>query len=354
MVQHFVITRVGIGIHQPSWFDGALSLFEAITFPSLVGQSSQDFTSLLIVDHQMPSQARERLERLVGGFSNFHIVPIDLTNMNSARQGCFDYVWDRCQDYLLARQIVLDPFEYVITSVLDGDDALHRDTVTIVKKVFEREFPNFIKAEAEGMTWIRHTGGMCLTFPDGLQWFAHPDVSVPMHYPFHSMSTFVAARFSSNISACSCRHSQWHHYCQVLNFHQLVEEVGRPMWVYTRHNRTEVGWDVQRVINDGKSAASLHTEFGIDFDKILEWRASQWEKERDRLSGGSAHKGMPGTEQLDCYFRITALNKQIVSLERELARGGLGGGVHALLARQRGARDQLLRSFHVRARENFQ
>jgi hypothetical protein len=32
---HFVVTRLGIGVHNEDWLHSALGLFEAITFPSL-------------------------------------------------------------------------------------------------------------------------------------------------------------------------------------------------------------------------------------------------------------------------------------------------------------------------------
>jgi hypothetical protein len=50
----------------------------------------------------MPSGARARPDAIVGNRKNFHIVPIDMLDMRQVRQGCFDYVWDCCQDYLLA------------------------------------------------------------------------------------------------------------------------------------------------------------------------------------------------------------------------------------------------------------
>src|ERR1700733_15130865 len=124
---HFVVTRLGIGVRNDDWFRSTLGLFEAITFPSLCAQSSSDFTSLLIVGHDMPPAARARLADIVGRRHNFHIVPINLLDMRHVRQGCFDYVGECCRAYLLSKRLVSDPFSYIPTSVLDSDDGWHRD-----------------------------------------------------------------------------------------------------------------------------------------------------------------------------------------------------------------------------------
>jgi Putative rhamnosyl transferase len=353
-LQHFIITRLGIGIQNEDWFRSTLALFEAVTFPSLRAQTCGDFTSLLIVGHDMPASARSRLAEIIDGRPNFHVVPIDLLDMRHVRHGCFDYVWDCCQEYLLANRLIADPFGYIVTSVLDGDDALHRDTVAQVQERAAAEMPEFLEAERKAFTWRRHTGGMCLTFPDGLQWFAHPDAVQPMHCPFHSMSVFVAARFSSGISACSSRHSAWPSYCEVLGFKVVVAEAGRPMWVYVRHDRTAVPWQVKDQTSDQASTELLHREFGIDFDKMERWRNDR--ELRRALADDAAplsHSGTWVKEQLDCYFRITALNRQIQALERKAMRDGLDAAGHALLAQQRALCETLRNVYHEQAHAIF-
>jgi len=354
MPHHFIVTRIGIGIHNENWYRGALGLFEAITFASLCAQTCPDFTCLLIVDRDIPVSARSRLETIVGGRRNFHLVPIDLTAMQQVHQGCFDYVWDRCQDYLLANRLVVDPFEYVITSVLDADDAWHRQTVAVVQERMAAEIPQFPACERQHMTWTRHSGGACLTYPNGLQWFAHSDVVTPLHNPFCSMSVFVAARFSSGISACSSRHTQWASFCNVVEFKDIQCEQGTPMWVYVRHDRSEVGWDVDDRESDSQSVGKLRADFGIDFDKIQRWRENpELRALRTNDNVPRRHAGMAGTEQLDCYFRISALNRQISILERDGRDAGVNGSPDQLLAGQRRARDELVWRFHEQAQSHF-
>jgi len=333
---HFVVTRLGIGIRNEDWFRSALGLFEAVTFPSLGAQSCPDFASLIIVGHDMPAGARSRLDRLIGGRPNFHIVPIDLLQMHRVRHGCFDYVWDCCQEYLLGNGLIADPFAYVTTAVLDADDAWHRETVALVQERAAAEMPAFLAAERNDLHWRRHTGGMCLTFPDGLRWYAHSDVVRPRHRPFASMSVFVTARFSSGISACSSRHLAWPSYCEMLGFNPVTAEAGRPMWVYVRHDRSEVSWQLQDQVSDRTCVEILHRDFGIDFDKVAEWR-----KDRAAHAAPLSHSGIPAMEQLDCYFRISALNRQIAALERRADNGDAGPADTELLEKQRALREAL-------------
>lgn len=340
VLPHFVVTRLGIGIHNEEWFRSALGLFEAATFPSLCAQSCADFTSLLIVGHDMPRDALLRLRGIVGDHPNFHIVPIDLLNMYQVRQGCFDYVWERCQEYLLAKRLITDPFGYITTSVLDADDAWHRDIVALVRERSAAALPDLLAEERNDRHWCRHTGGMCVTFPDGLRWFAHPDVVIPLHRPFIGMSIFVTTRFSSGISACSSRHLAWPAYCEVLGFKVVTAEAGKPSWVNIRHDYTEVPWDAQGLRSDPKSNELLHAEFGVDFAKMNEWRASR-SAHADDPSVPLSHGGIWAMEQLDCYFRITALNRQIAALEREAASGDLDEAGLALLQSQRTLRETL-------------
>jgi hypothetical protein len=351
-MQHFVVIRMGIGVHSEDWYRSALGLFEAITFPSLCAQTSQHFIALVLVDHAIPQTARRHLEHITAGNPNFHVLPIDLTRMYSVRQGCFDYVWDRCHDYLLGRRIIVDPFDYVITSVLDADDAWHRDTVAIVRAHSLERLPAFQRQERENPTCIRHTGGMCLSFPHGLRWFAHSDVVLPAHLPFNSMSVFTVARFSSGISAWSSRHTQWTSYCNVLEFAAITAEADRPMWAYVRHDRTQVGWDEQGNASDPRCVESLRYDFGIDFARVEQWRTDS-QRQRGGDQPPRSHLGMPSTEQLDCYFRITALNRQIDVLERQAEEEDLDAAGKALLLRQRAARDDLMQIFREQARSIF-
>jgi len=74
--------------YNEHWFEKMIDLFEAVTFPSLVRQSSAEFIWLIVVDANIPPKARQRLQGLLSSFPNHHLVSIDVTQLQRLRQGC--------------------------------------------------------------------------------------------------------------------------------------------------------------------------------------------------------------------------------------------------------------------------
>jgi hypothetical protein len=351
VLKHFVVTRFGLGVHHLPWYESTLSLFEAITYPSLRAQTSQDFTWLLVVDHQMPRQAMGRLRDIVGGVPDYHIVPLDLTNMRQVRHGCFDHVWYRCQDYIIEHRLLTEPSDYVITSAIDADDAWHRNTAELVRRQSEPELARLLSDEIDRSAVVRHTCGQVLTFTRGLRWFAEADVVQPLDYEFLSMSVFVLARFSSGISALSSRHSAWPAMAHALLFDVKKAEHDGPMWVYVRHDRAQIDWQFEPSNSDAGAAQALRSDFGIDFAKVEAWRANDLLRRQKPQS--ERHVGLSSREQHDCYFRIAALNRQIAVLERKQKQDGRDNEAELLVLKQREARLRLLERLQRQGRELF-
>jgi hypothetical protein len=313
-VKHFVITRIGLGIYNEVRLTKMIDLFEAVTLPSLGNQSSQEFVSLIVVDGHMPAAVRSRIENLLDGRSNFHTVPIDVTRLIQVHVGCFDWVWDHCQDFILQAPLIDDPRDYVITSVLDADDAWHRDVVSTVNGRFVHRLSSLRAAEKDRTTWVRHSAGMAMTYPRGYQWYVATNKVDVLSMEFHSMAVFVTARFSSGISACSSRHSQWREYSKVLQFDVGVEEFDRPMWVYTRHHEGVVPWNASQAMQiDARLENELSATFGIDIEKTRRWRAAY------SVGSNSMYSGQRTTgEQYDRIFRIASLNRKLRILKSQM------------------------------------
>jgi hypothetical protein len=339
MLKHFVLTRIGLGVSNPRWFEETVPLLEAVTCASLASQTSQDFTWCLVADVGMPAHARARLEGILAARPNFHLVMTDVTRMTHMHLGGHDWVYEPCRTFMLERALVANPLDYIITSVIDADDAWHRDFVATVNAHFGARLPELMAQEQRRGPHLQHSAGAVATFPLGLQWFAASDALEPMTFPFHSTSVSVAARFSSGVSAWSCRHALWPSQCAVLNFDRCELDPGRPMWVYVRHQRTDLGWDArQRAPAERAAIDDLGRTFGIDLAKVARWRAAAAE------SGAAlVHEATPIGAHYDRIFTLTALNRQIEVLERRLRRESVTEPVVSeLLARQRVARDALL------------
>jgi hypothetical protein len=352
--------RLGLGIYHQTWYESRLGLFEAVTYPSLRAQTHQGFAVLIVVDRRIPGPALSRLRDILAETKNFHIVSIDLATLLQVRHGCWDFIWDYCQEYLIEQDLLTDPFEYVITSIIDDDDAWHRDTVDLVRRLVEPELPRLVAEEPKSLTNYRHTRGQVLTFPRGMKWFAHADVVQPYEYEFLGISVFVLARFSSGISALSSRHPAWPAMAHIAVFEVKKVQQEHPMWVYVRHDMAEMGWQLPTADNpqsidrgitgtlgDPDCTAALRADFGIDFAKVAAWRA---ERANARQRG---HGGFQAREQLDCFFRITALNRQIAALVRKQRRNGMNEKDETLLLEQQRARLELLNRLQEQGREFF-
>jgi hypothetical protein len=325
MLKHVVITRLGLCVYSEHWFARMIDLFEAVTLPSLVRQTSTEFIWLVVIDADMPSTARDRVETLLSPYPNCHLVPIDVTQLLHVRQGCFDWVWDHCQEFILEGGFLDDPCDYIITSVIDADDAWHQDVVSTVNRFMTEWLPRVCVGEEQRGTWLRHTFGMATTFPRGYKWFVKANALEPVQYPFMSMAVFVTARFSSGISACSSRHRAWPSYCDVLAFEILEIEQDRPMWIYARHDLTTQPWDASAAVPmDSSMSDQLCQDFGIDGQKVQRW-CEKYDRKSASDAPPHAHKGCDASAQYDRVFRIAALNRQIEALKR---RRGMRDEIH--------------------------
>jgi hypothetical protein len=322
MLRHFAITRLGIGITSAQWHARALELFEAITLPSLLRQTSQEFHWLVVIETAMPAVTRARLEALLQPHRNFHLVVMDVTQLRRMRHSCYDWIYEACQEFLLDRGLIDDPADYVVTSQIDADDAWAADVVETVNRYVFSRLPGLIAAEPARGVAIRHTTGLAITFPDGLIWHPATGEIAPFSYMFHSMAVFVAARFSSGISTLSSRHGAWPSFARVVDFETVALNEKRPMWVYVRHNRATAQWDAAdnptpppTLRSAGLSPGVLSRDFGIDLARVERWRRKGIE------AAEVPRHGMRNTvvsgSLFDRIFRITALNRQIDSLQRQ-------------------------------------
>lgn len=317
-MRHFVLTRIGLGIYDEARLKKMIDLFEAVTLASLANQSSQEFFSLIVIDAHMPLGARTRLTTLLADRSNFFLVDIDVTQLIHVRIGCFDWVWDHCQDFILTTGLIDDPCEYIISSILDADDAWHRDVVASINSLSAQRLSRLRAMEKDRTTWIKHSSGMAITFPRGYQWYVAANKLEILTIEFHSMAVFAIARFSSGISACSSRHSQWREYSKVLQFEVVVEAIDRLMWVYARHNEGVVPWNaIQAMPIDARLEKELAAAFGIEMEKVGQWRSAY------PSASNLAYSGQRTTgEQYDRIFRIAGLNRKLRLLNNRLSAKG--------------------------------
>ena len=312
--KHFVVTRLGVGIYDEARLMKLIELFEAVTLPSLLHQSSQEFIWLVGIDAAIPEVCRFKLEKLFRGHSHYHLVPIDVTNLLHVRVACFDWVWDCYQDFILETGLLEDPGDYVITSVIDADDAWHRDVIATVSKLVADKLPAAAKMTESRGTWLMHSAGLAITFPNGYAWYISDSKIWPMKEEFRSMAVFIASRFSSGISACSCRHTKWRQYSEILEFEVIPWTGGQPMWIYTRHDEAVGNWDSNPAMPmPAVFEGRLVESFGIDIAKLKNWCAT-YPPHYSGTKGFSQEAAL----QFDLFFQIAGLNRKIRALSKRL------------------------------------
>ncbi len=105
---------------NPRRLNHRMNLFEIACLPSMINQTDQDFTWILIIDKDLPHRFRKRLDGIIKDCKNINL-----------------YTYDSSDD--LSRTDFFAPYikpdtEYVITTKLDDDDALYDGFVAYNKR----------------------------------------------------------------------------------------------------------------------------------------------------------------------------------------------------------------------------
>src|SRR5262249_13228437 len=211
----------------------------------------------------------------------------------------------------------------------DADDAWNRETIAIVDSVVASKMPEVFERMANRGTWLRHSVGLTITFADGYVWFISARKFWPLKNEFRSMSVFVAARFSSGISACSCRHTQWRKYSEILDFEVMSLPSKEPMWIYSRHDETAESWNAAQGMPMPNSFDDrLEKMFGVGCKKVDKWLLD-YPPTQQVVKQFNPSAAL----QYDLMFRIAASNRLIRALEKDSIKGTNRGG-EALSAAQ--------------------
>lgn len=140
--QHFLITRINIdwNISRPlnnrndlNFLSYRFKIFEQTCYPSINAQTNKNFIWLLLLDAEIPSQFKERVENYS---SNPAIKPVFITNQAT----CLEKLRKAINTHLL------ESTRYIITTNLDSDDAITDDFMDTVQSQFREqnfEFINF-------------------------------------------------------------------------------------------------------------------------------------------------------------------------------------------------------------------
>jgi hypothetical protein len=125
--RHYLTTRFNAGIYEPrsrlrippeQWMEHRWKLFTTITLPSIMEQTCQNFTWLILMDKRTPDSYLREME----SFRYPNLKPIYDASVSP--------VW----------QQALDPGDYdLITTRIDNDDAFHRQAIEAIQRTYRAE-----------------------------------------------------------------------------------------------------------------------------------------------------------------------------------------------------------------------
>lgn len=134
-MKHFIATRFnlkpdnwktakdGSAIRTETWLEDRFDLFEKYCLPSVANQKNQRFQWLIFFDIDTPDKYRERIEKITSNYSNFITLYVDGTK--SIRPALKQFIHQ-----------TLDPGDdFIITSRLDNDDAIHQEFVSTIQNL---------------------------------------------------------------------------------------------------------------------------------------------------------------------------------------------------------------------------
>jgi hypothetical protein len=97
-------------------------LFEALCLPSLVRQSDQGFTCIILTSTLLPTEAMARLQELVSPHSNIHLHPAEPGNHYPVIRAAYN-------------SISTEGFSHRIAFRIDDDDAVDGDFITRLRRL---------------------------------------------------------------------------------------------------------------------------------------------------------------------------------------------------------------------------
>lgn len=144
MFEHIILTRFNlqwIADEPPNigWLRHRFQLFDRFCYPSVYGQTNQNFKWLVFFDEHTPSEFRERIE-VYAKWENFIPVYLARFDLRLVRERLTAFLGDS---------------SHLITTRLDNDDAICKDFIDTVQINFQHQDFEFINFTC-GYVWNKH------------------------------------------------------------------------------------------------------------------------------------------------------------------------------------------------------
>jgi hypothetical protein len=240
--KHYILTRFNVslysraaerGIVPEQWMEHRFRLFETITLPSIVGQTCQDFTWLILMDEDTPDSDIRRLESMCAA------------NMR--------LVYPQPKQHWWLPHLERGPHD-LITTRIDNDDAFHRDVVETIQATWQAH-----RQEKQKPWAIVFPFGLIVDLAERRGWL--------MEYWVNNCPTLIEDGADPR-TVCA-----WDH-CQIpreVSKHYIKD---KPCWLQVIHsqnlrNAVETDNPLRIVHKDAPSKPEHLRHFSIDPDALL-------------------------------------------------------------------------------------
>lgn len=242
MFKHYVLTRFNDGLYGPrprvqtppdEWMDHRLGLFAAFTVPSMMEQTCQEFTWLVLMDARTPRRYVEEIESF--RYRNLKLIHATETGPK----------WNQA----------IVPGDYdLLTTRLDNDDAFHRDTIATLQETYHTE------RHRRDKPWV-------IVFPFGLIMDLARQTIWVMEYWLNNSPTRIGAAGDGQTAF------QWNHDA-------IPREVGKcyvtdkPYWLQLVHAHNVLNaippqdHPNKRLHQQIATSLQCLTEFGVSPDRL--------------------------------------------------------------------------------------
>lgn len=235
-------------LYDPARLERRFALFETLTLPSLVAQTSDAAEIIVLTGDSLPEPARARLDAALASLPNARVVALPVMDMF------------RGVKEALTETPPPPGTTHVATMRTDDDDAMHADSIARVHALA----PLLCAADPENPAVIAFNKGFYLALGDG-----PPDTfRVSMRTPLGVGLTMIAPiSFPGNIYSRNHR--------ALPQFYNCYSEAERPMFLRSVHRDNDSsGHDPaeSRLIPQKRAHRIWADGFGLDPDRVAALR----------------------------------------------------------------------------------
>ena len=207
-VDHFIITRFGIGQEKEDFYEANFPLLRFVLAKSLEEQTNPKFTWIVIVDSKCPSWVLEGIEEFCRGTLNLIVVVHDPWSYFSMMPSLFEVLRPH-----------VSPGKRIVTTRIDHDDAA---AVSFNEVLLEHLEP---LSSSFGSTDI------AISYPRGIAYFVRAKLALAVLKPDYSVVSMVSRYGPDFIDCYQERHTQF--FKNRPGRGAMSVDVGRPLWMRT-------------------------------------------------------------------------------------------------------------------------